>query len=119
MLIGPIATMPYNIPVIHLYGGAVTLGAIDELIRHSITKMSHFNFILLPIYKKDNDELLQNYRPISTLAVFSKIFENPLIGRYFMDHPRISLGEIKFSKKIVRLTKNNYFSARSKLEVLR
>ena len=52
MLIGPIAAMPYNIPVIHLYGGAVTLGAIDELIRHSITKMSHFHFTLLPIYKK-------------------------------------------------------------------
>jgi hypothetical protein len=28
-----------------------------------------------PIYKKDDEELLENYRPVSTLAVFGKIFE--------------------------------------------
>ena len=52
MLMGPIVAMPYNIPVIHFYGGAVTLGAFDELIRHAITKMSHIHFTLLPKYKK-------------------------------------------------------------------
>ena len=52
MLIGPIAATPYNIPVIHFYGGAVTEGAIDELIRHSITKMSHYHFVALESYKK-------------------------------------------------------------------
>tara|TARA_B100000029_G_scaffold513034_1_gene611349 strand:- start:2030 stop:3190 length:1161 start_codon:yes stop_codon:yes gene_type:complete len=52
MLIGPVAAAPYNIPVIHFFGGAVTEGAIDELIRHSITKMSHFHFVALEQYKK-------------------------------------------------------------------
>ena len=28
-----------------------------------------------PIYKKDNEDLLENYRPVSTLAIFRKIFE--------------------------------------------
>ena len=28
-----------------------------------------------PIYKKDYEELLENYRPVSTLAIFGKIFE--------------------------------------------
>ena len=28
-----------------------------------------------PIYKKDKEELLENYRPVSTLPIFAKIFE--------------------------------------------
>ena len=27
-----------------------------------------------PIYKKESEELLENYRPVSTLAIFGKIF---------------------------------------------
>ena len=57
MLMGPIVAMPYNIPVIHFYGGAVTLGAIDELVRHAITKMSHYHFTLLPQYKRRVSQL--------------------------------------------------------------
>ena len=34
-----------------------------------------------PIYKKDNEELLENYRPVSTLAVFGKIFEKIIYNR--------------------------------------
>tara|TARA_B100000575_G_scaffold291501_1_gene297601 strand:+ start:3639 stop:4784 length:1146 start_codon:yes stop_codon:yes gene_type:complete len=52
MLLGPIACIPKNIPVIHFYGGAVTEGATDELVRHAITKMSHYHFVALSQYKK-------------------------------------------------------------------
>lgn len=52
MLLGPIIAMPFNIPVIHFYGGSVTEGAIDELTRHAITKMSHIHFVALNKYKK-------------------------------------------------------------------
>ena len=52
MLIGPVAAAPYNVPVIHFFGGAVTEGAIDELIRHAITKMSHFHFVAIDEYRK-------------------------------------------------------------------
>ena len=38
------AAIPFNLPIVHFYGGAVTLGAIDELIRHGVTKMSHLHF---------------------------------------------------------------------------
>ena len=38
------AAMLNNIPIAHLYGGDTTEGAIDEAIRHSITKMSHLHF---------------------------------------------------------------------------
>ncbi len=38
------AALPLNIPVAHLHGGELTLGAIDEMFRHAITKMSHIHF---------------------------------------------------------------------------
>ena len=42
----------YNIPVAHIGGGELTEGAIDDSIRHSITKLSHFHFVANNIYKK-------------------------------------------------------------------
>lgn len=33
-----------KIPIAHLYGGETTLGATDEFLRHSITKMSYLHF---------------------------------------------------------------------------
>jgi UDP-N-acetylglucosamine 2-epimerase (non-hydrolysing)/GDP/UDP-N,N'-diacetylbacillosamine 2-epimerase (hydrolysing) len=39
------AAMVTRIPIAHIAGGDVTEGAIDESIRHSITKMSHLHFV--------------------------------------------------------------------------
>ena len=36
-----------------------------------------------PIYKKDNEELMENYRPVSTLAVFGKLFEKIIYTRIY------------------------------------
>ena len=36
-----------------------------------------------PIYKKDNEELLENYRPVSTLPIFGKIFEKIIFTRMY------------------------------------
>jgi len=44
MLGAAYAAAPFNIPVAHLYGGKVSEGAIDELSRHALTKMSHLHF---------------------------------------------------------------------------
>ena len=41
-----------NIPIVHLHGGEVTEGAIDDMFRHSITKMSHLHFVAADPYKK-------------------------------------------------------------------
>jgi GDP/UDP-N,N'-diacetylbacillosamine 2-epimerase (hydrolysing) len=50
MIVGPLAAVSFNIPVAHIGGGAVTEGAIDELIRHAITKMSHLHFVTCEQY---------------------------------------------------------------------
>lgn len=46
-----IACMFNNIPVCHLYGGETSQGAIDESIRHSITKMSYLHLTSCDTYK--------------------------------------------------------------------
>lgn len=46
------AAMNERIPIIHLYGGEKTEGAIDEAIRHSITKLSYLHLTSTDEYKK-------------------------------------------------------------------
>jgi GDP/UDP-N,N'-diacetylbacillosamine 2-epimerase (hydrolysing) len=46
------AAMIANLPVAHLHGGEVTEGAIDESIRHAITKMSHLHFVAAEEYRR-------------------------------------------------------------------
>lgn len=41
-----------NIPLAHIHGGEVTVGAIDEAFRHSITKMSQLHFVAAEDYRK-------------------------------------------------------------------
>ena len=40
-----LAALPATIPVAHIHGGEITAGAIDESLRHSITKLSHLHFV--------------------------------------------------------------------------
>ena len=46
------AALPFRIPIAHIHGGESTQGAIDELIRHAITKMSHIHFTSTEQYRK-------------------------------------------------------------------
>lgn len=46
------AAMNARIPIAHLYGGETTEGAIDESIRHAITKMSYLHFTSTDEYRK-------------------------------------------------------------------
>jgi UDP-hydrolysing UDP-N-acetyl-D-glucosamine 2-epimerase len=39
-----LAALPFMIPIAHLSGGELTEGAIDDVLRHSITKLSHLHF---------------------------------------------------------------------------
>jgi len=46
------AALVARIPIAHIHGGETTEGAIDESIRHSITKMSHIHFTTTEIHKQ-------------------------------------------------------------------
>lgn len=42
----------FNLPIAHLHGGELTYGAIDDSIRHAITKMSHLHFVATESYRQ-------------------------------------------------------------------
>lgn len=46
------AALVANIPIAHIHGGEITEGAIDDSIRHAITKMAHLHFVATPEYRK-------------------------------------------------------------------
>lgn len=41
-----------QIPIAHISGGEITEGAIDDMIRHSISKMSYLHFVACETYRK-------------------------------------------------------------------
>jgi UDP-hydrolysing UDP-N-acetyl-D-glucosamine 2-epimerase len=47
-----LAALPFNIPVAHIHGGEITQGAMDDALRHSLTKLSHLHFVSTPEYAK-------------------------------------------------------------------
>ena len=49
-----------KIPIAHIHGGELTEGAIDDAIRHSITKMSHLHFVAAEPYRKRVLQLGEN-----------------------------------------------------------
>jgi len=54
------AALVAKIPVAHLHGGEITVGAFDEAFRHSITKMSHLHFVAADEYRKRVIQLGEN-----------------------------------------------------------
>jgi GDP/UDP-N,N'-diacetylbacillosamine 2-epimerase (hydrolysing) len=51
MLTAVLASVPFQIPIAHIHGGETTLGAIDNIFRHSITMMSNYHFVATDIFK--------------------------------------------------------------------
>ncbi len=49
-----------GIPIAHLHGGELTMGAVDEAFRHAITKMSHLHFTSTESYRQRVIQLGEN-----------------------------------------------------------
>jgi UDP-N-acetylglucosamine 2-epimerase (non-hydrolysing)/GDP/UDP-N,N'-diacetylbacillosamine 2-epimerase (hydrolysing) len=52
MYAAALAALPFKIPVAHVHGGEVTQGAIDDALRHSMTKLSHLHFVSTQAYAR-------------------------------------------------------------------
>lgn len=46
------AALNERIPIAHIHGGEVTEGAVDDCIRHAITKMSYLHFTSTEVYRQ-------------------------------------------------------------------
>ena len=45
MLPAATATLPFNLPLAHLHGGEITEGAVDDRIRHALSKLAHVHCV--------------------------------------------------------------------------
>jgi GDP/UDP-N,N'-diacetylbacillosamine 2-epimerase (hydrolysing) len=75
-----IAALLCKIPVAHIHGGEVTIGAFDDSIRHAITKMSHLHFVATEKSKKrviqlgEKPETIFNFGGLGVDAIQSNEF---------------------------------------------
>lgn len=52
MLSAAAAALPLRIPLAHIHGGELTEGALDDAIRHAVTKLSHLHFVSTEAYAR-------------------------------------------------------------------
>ena len=64
------AAMIARIPIAHCHGGETTEGAVDEAIRHSITKMSHLHFTSTIEYKNRVIQLGEQPSMVHSVGAF-------------------------------------------------
>jgi len=91
-----------KIPIAHLHGGETTEGAIDEAMRHSITKMSYLHFTSNEIYR---NRVIQLGEEPSRVFNVGAIGEESIRTINFIDKKSLEedLG-IRFNKRIALLT---------------
>lgn len=52
ILSAAIAALCIRVQIAHVHGGELTTGAIDDAIRHAITKIAHFHFVAAEPYRR-------------------------------------------------------------------
>jgi GDP/UDP-N,N'-diacetylbacillosamine 2-epimerase (hydrolysing) len=77
-----VAGIPFNINFAHIHGGETTLGAIDNIYRHSISLASKWHFVSLPEFKNRLESILDTKENIFTVGALSidNIKEVPLLS---------------------------------------
>ena len=84
-----------NIPIAHIHGGEVTIGAYDDAIRHSISKMSWLHFVAHLSYKKRLIQIGENE---------NQIFDVGGLGAYGIS--KIKLYNLKDLEKLLNFKIN-------------
>ncbi|WP_312857305.1 UDP-N-acetylglucosamine 2-epimerase [Neobacillus endophyticus] len=81
------AAVNFNIPIAHLHGGEITEGAIDEVIRHSISKMSYLHFTSSDVYRKRVIQLGEDPSRVFNVGALGveNILKTPLLNKYELE----------------------------------
>lgn len=77
------AALNAKIPIIHLHGGETTEGAVDEAIRHSITKMSYLHFTSTEAYRQRVIQLGENPARVYNVGALGveNVLNQPLLPK--------------------------------------
>ncbi len=97
-----IAAMLLNIPISHIHGGESTEAAIDESIRHSLTKMSCFHFVAAEEYRKRVIQMGEHPDRVFFVGGLGidSIVNNKMISKEQLEHDY----KIDLSKKFLLVT---------------
>jgi GDP/UDP-N,N'-diacetylbacillosamine 2-epimerase (hydrolysing) len=101
----------FNIPIIHIHGGEVTHGSIDDQIRHSISKMSNFHFTSHKEYKSRLIQMGEN--KINIFNYGSPGIENALKTKIISKKDIEKKFKINFSNKNLLVTYHPETSSKS------
>lgn len=77
------AAMLARIPIAHIHGGELSFGALDEHIRHAITKMSRLHFVAAEPYQKRVIQLGESPERVFNVGApgLDHIQKTPLLSR--------------------------------------
>ena len=102
MMSAVIAASFHQIPVAHIGGGDTTLGAFDEWIRHSITKMSWLHFVSNPSSKKRVIQLGENPKRVFVTGHLGvdRLKKTKLLNKNLIEKKM----KFKFRKKNILIT---------------
>ncbi len=72
-----------NIPIAHIGGGESTIGAFDEAIRHSITKMAWWHFTSTEVYKNRVIQMGENPKRVYAVGALNidNVVKTPLLNK--------------------------------------
>lgn len=91
-----------KIPVGHIHGGEITIGAFDDAIRHSITKMAWWHFVATDEYKKRVVQLGENPERVFQVGGLGVegIARSQLLGKTVLEKKL----DFQFGKKNLMIT---------------
>jgi UDP-hydrolysing UDP-N-acetyl-D-glucosamine 2-epimerase len=90
MLAAAVSALPLRIPVAHIHGGELTEGAMDDAIRHSITKLSHLHFAAAPEYANRIEQMGEEPHRVFVTG-------SPVVDSIFSEKP---LSEVELEESL-------------------
>ena len=92
----------FNIPIAHIHGGEVTEGAIDDSIRHAISKMSAIHYVAAKEYARRVIQLGEEPKKVFDVGALG--VENALNSEKFSKSEISKILDIEFTKPILLVT---------------
>lgn len=68
VLAAALAAVVANIPIAHIHGGEITVGAFDDSIRHAVTKLAHLHFVATEEFARRVEQLGEDPRHIHVVG---------------------------------------------------
>jgi len=93
MLAAALAAVPFSVPLAHIHGGEETEGAIDNVFRHMLTKMSHLHFPATEISAhrirlmgEDPDNIIISGAPaLDSIIAIPPVSAEDILARFGLD----------------------------------